>query len=166
MKGLMLRWVLPLLIIACGSNKNTATAGTVGGALDAYIAVKNALVSDDAAAAREKGKTLHTLLTALDVKTLSAAEKKVYGTVSAKLIEFSAKISGTSDIALQRTAFETLSVNMWKLMKASDTEKRILYYQYCPMRKASWISLEAAIRNPYYGASMLTCGQVSETKNK
>ncbi|RYF87461.1 MAG: DUF3347 domain-containing protein, partial [Chitinophagaceae bacterium] len=38
-----------------------------------------------------------------------------------------------------------------------------IYLQYCPMKKASWLSSEKQIRNPYYGSSMLTCGEVTET---
>lgn len=39
-----------------------------------------------------------------------------------------------------------------------------VYYQYCPMKKAYWLSMEKEIKNPYYGSSMLTCGKVIETK--
>ncbi|RYF85874.1 MAG: DUF3347 domain-containing protein, partial [Chitinophagaceae bacterium] len=38
-----------------------------------------------------------------------------------------------------------------------------VYVQYCPMKKATWLSSEKQIRNPYYGSSMLTCGEVTET---
>ncbi|RYF82932.1 MAG: DUF3347 domain-containing protein, partial [Chitinophagaceae bacterium] len=34
---------------------------------------------------------------------------------------------------------------------------------YCPMKKALWLSNEKAIKNPYYGSAMLTCGKVTET---
>ena len=30
---------------------------------------------------------------------------------------------------------------------------------YCPMAKESWLQKESEIRNPYYGKSMLTCGE-------
>jgi hypothetical protein len=31
------------------------------------------------------------------------------------------------------------------------------------MKKASWLSSEAAIKNPYFGSAMLTCGKVTAT---
>jgi hypothetical protein len=31
------------------------------------------------------------------------------------------------------------------------------------MKKMYWLSSEAAIKNPYYGKMMLTCGSVTET---
>ena len=30
---------------------------------------------------------------------------------------------------------------------------------YCPMVKKSWIQKELELRNPYYGSTMLTCGE-------
>jgi hypothetical protein len=38
-----------------------------------------------------------------------------------------------------------------------------IYQQYCPMKKAAWLSNESAVKNPYYGSSMLTCGNVTDT---
>jgi hypothetical protein len=41
------------------------------------------------------------------------------------------------------------------------------YYQFCPMAKdgkgANWLSKENAVKNPYYGTMMLSCGKVIET---
>jgi hypothetical protein len=31
------------------------------------------------------------------------------------------------------------------------------------MIKTHWLSSEKAIKNPYYGSAMLTCGEVTET---
>jgi hypothetical protein len=33
---------------------------------------------------------------------------------------------------------------------------------YCPMVKASWLQKEDKIRNPYYGSTMLECGQFKD----
>jgi len=33
---------------------------------------------------------------------------------------------------------------------------------YCPMIKKSWIQKDDAIRNPYYGTGMLTCGEIKK----
>ena len=42
-----------------------------------------------------------------------------------------------------------------------------VYIEFCPMvdgnKGAYWLSLEKEIRNPYYGESMLKCGEVSGT---
>jgi len=31
------------------------------------------------------------------------------------------------------------------------------------MKKAYWLSSEAAIKNPYFGNAMLACGKITET---
>ncbi|HNK84737.1 MAG TPA: mercury transporter, partial [Flavobacteriales bacterium] len=43
-----------------------------------------------------------------------------------------------------------------------------IYLDHCPMYNggADWLSREKAIKNPYYGSSMLTCGSVKETIGK
>jgi Cu(I)/Ag(I) efflux system membrane fusion protein len=35
---------------------------------------------------------------------------------------------------------------------------------YCPMVKRSWVQKEETIRNPYFGASMLSCGEFKKSK--
>jgi hypothetical protein len=71
-------------------------------------------------------------------------------------------IAGSKDLAKQRIAFQTLSESVISLAKASKPSKPA-YIAYCPMKKAYWISAEQAIKNPYYGSTMLTCGKVTET---
>jgi hypothetical protein len=55
---------------------------------------------------------------------------------------------------------------MYALMKVSKQETPT-YYQFCPMandgKGANWLSKENAVKNPYYGNQMLTCGKVVET---
>ena len=44
-----------------------------------------------------------------------------------------------------------------------------VYYQFCPMandgKGANWLSKENAVKNPYYGSMMLSCGKTVETIN-
>lgn len=47
-------------------------------------------------------------------------------------------------------------------MKVSKGETPT-YYQYCPMQDAYWLSKENAVKNPYYGSMMLSCGKTVET---
>jgi hypothetical protein len=66
----------------------------------------------------------------------------------------------------QREHFISLSKNMYELIKAAKPAETI-YYQFCPMandgKGANWLSKESIIKNPYYGAQMLSCGKVVET---
>jgi hypothetical protein len=49
------------------------------------------------------------------------------------------------------------------LAKAVKLSSDPIYEAYCPMKKASWLSSEKVIKNPYYGSAMLTCGSVRDT---
>ena len=55
------------------------------------------------------------------------------------------------------------SKNMTAVAKANKLSDKPIYEVYCPMKKASWLSADKAIKNPYYGSSMLTCGEVKST---
>jgi Cu(I)/Ag(I) efflux system membrane fusion protein len=76
------------------------------------------------------------------------------------------EISKSSDIQDQRIAFSGLSDALYKAVKNFGLMKKTVYYQFCPMFNktgAYWLSESADIRNPYYGQSMLTCGETKET---
>ena len=72
-------------------------------------------------------------------------------------------ISKTQDLKVQREKFATLSANMFALAKTIKLSNEPFYQQYCPMKKASWLSSNKAIENPYYGSAMLTCGSIKNT---
>ena len=67
----------------------------------------------------------------------------------------------------QREHFEALSTDITDLVALLGTDK-VIYQDFCPMannnKGALWLSEVKEIKNPYYGASMLTCGKVVETK--
>lgn len=59
---------------------------------------------------------------------------------------------------------------MIALTRAFRPIKETLYLQHCPMannaKGASWLSAEQEIRNPYFGAAMLRCGEIIEVIKK
>lgn len=120
--------------------------------LSNYIAVKNALVIGDSKAASEAVTALQQSI-------------KEDGNFAQKdaLLKATETISKAGNIDKQRTAFDDLSTNMWKVVNSTKVATPV-YYQYCPMKKAYWLSQEKEIKNPYYGSAMLTCGKVVETK--
>lgn len=126
--------------------------------LSAYYEVKNALVSSDAAGAAKGAKNFQSALQKFDVKTISSKDQAAFGKMKAD----AEAIASSVDLSKQRTAFQSLSENMIARVKTTGSSGTA-YIAYCPMKKASWISAEAGIRNPYYGSSMLTCGNVTDT---
>ena len=121
-----------------------------------YFNIKNALVVGDAVSASTNAEAFTKTINAIDYKVLS--EGNIH-----TLASDAGKIAESKDISKQRSYFANFSINMIALAKAVKLTDRPVYVAYCPMKKGSWLSSEKAIKNPYYGSAMLTCGQVTET---
>ncbi len=82
----------------------------------------------------------------------------------------STHLDGVADAASveeQREQFGFLSQALINTLTAFGVADDTFYVQHCPMAfdgaGANWLSEEAAIRNPYYGEAMLTCGSTMDT---
>lgn len=142
-----------LLILAISLFGHVALAQNTETLLGKYYSVKNALVSSDEKKATESIQAFQKV-----IKAESAFKLKDNLNLEVD------KLAKAGNLEKQRTAFNDVSTIMWQLVKNSDKIKQPVYYQYCPMKKAYWLSNETAIKNPYYGSAMLTCGKVAETK--
>ncbi len=131
--------------------------------LNSYYGVKNALVSSDAKAAATNAGELFKAINGVDMKTLSETDMNAFMPLQEKLAFDAKHISENNGIAEQREHFSSLSNNIYKLAKAVKLSAEPVYQEYCPMKKMYWLSSEAAIKNPYYGKAMLTCGKVTDT---
>ncbi|MEC4005590.1 DUF3347 domain-containing protein [Flavobacterium sp. SUN052] len=133
---------------------------------DNYFAVKDALVKTDGTTASAKAKNLLSAINAVKMETLKMEEHMVWMKVVANLKEDAQHISDTKDAAHQRDHLATLSKSIYELIKVSKQDTPT-YFQHCPMandgKGADWLSKENAIKNPYYGSQMLSCGKTVET---
>jgi copper chaperone CopZ len=133
---------------------------------DQYFALKDALVKDDGTTASSKALALTTAIKGVDMKSMSSEEHSAWMKVEKDLLMHAEHIGETKDIAHQREHFSMLSENIYTLVKVFRLDKTV-YLQHCPMYNdgegANWLSKENAVKNPYYGSSMLTCGKTTET---
>ena len=129
---------------------------------NAYFTVKDALIKSDAKLTSAKAKDLLTAITAVKMDKLKADEHTAWMKVVKKLTADAKSISTATDIKKQRETFKSLTKSTYDLIKVAKSDQ-VVYKQYCPMADADWLSKEKAVRNPYYGSSMLTCGNVVET---
>ncbi len=131
-----------------------------------YFSLKDALVKSDGNLASAKAKELLNALNAVQMNKLSNEEHTVWLKVMKNLAFDTEHIEETKDAGHQRDHFNTLSDNMYQLLKVSKQESPT-YYQHCPMyndgKGANWLSKENTVKNPYYGSQMLTCGKTVET---
>ena len=131
--------------------------------LDRYYELKNALAGDDAAAASKSAAALLKAIGDIDPKTLAAADRNTFLALKDKLSFDARHISEVQHISHQREHFANLSLNMYQLAKATKLSEQPVYKDYCPMKKAYWLSADGVIKNPYFGKQMPTCGKVAET---
>lgn len=131
-----------------------------------YFALKDALVKSDGKLASTIAKDLLANSNSVKMEKLSSEEHAVWMKVLSSLKSNTEKITVTASIEKQRIAFMDLSANFYDLLKVSKQDYSI-YYQNCPMyndgKGANWLSKENAVKNPYYGSQMLTCGKTVET---
>jgi hypothetical protein len=133
---------------------------------DNYFALKDALVKTDGNTASASGASLLTALEAVEMGKLKTEEHTVWMKVEKALKTDAQHIKENKDTEHQREYFMSLSKNMYELIKATKPAETV-YYQHCPManngKGANWLSKENAVKNPYYGNQMLTCGKTVET---
>lgn len=126
----------------------------VANAYEHYEHIKNDLVGSNPADA-QKGAVM-----------LNEALEKIEGADAA--LSASRKIADSDNLKAQRKTFSDLSNEMETLLRGTITSGKI-YKDFCPMALnggAYWLSAIKDIRNPYYGAQMLSCGKVTEVLEK
>lgn len=135
------------------SNEVSLKSDQLNAAYQQYLLLSDALIKSDLATAKEASMALE-----LGARVLTGGEK---------LASLAAKITAASDIEAQRALFSGLSNEMIAKVKAVGLRSGEVYIEYCPMamndKGASWLSNQRLVRNPYYGDSMLDCGEIKET---
>jgi hypothetical protein len=165
--------LLATILIAAGLlSERPALAGPESARFDAamrplveeYLRAQTALAADSdkgvAAAAREMEK----LAGKLDAATVKGAQAGRYKELPPKIKTAAAQLAAAKGIAPAREAFKALSrpLALWAtLSKPAD-----LNVVFCSMARGSWLQKDKAIRNPYYGAQMLRCGEVVSGPHK
>lgn len=131
--------------------------------LTSYYDIKNALINADVSVAASKAAEFSKALGSIDMKSQPEADVTTLMGLQNKLASDAKNISVSKDIEYQRAHFADFSINLFKLAKIVKLTKEPVYYAYCPMKKSYWLSDNTAIKNPYFGKQMLTCGTVKET---
>lgn len=94
------------------------------------------------------------------VKSAAAAIAKdagAMGTQGDAVVKAARAVESAADIKAARAAFGSLSDAVIAAAKTAGlTDVKVAY---CPMAGKSWLQKGDKIENPYYGSSMLTCGE-------
>ncbi|PCI31377.1 MAG: heavy metal transporter [Flavobacteriaceae bacterium] len=149
---------------------DTATVDSkdlANGIIDSYLQLKNALTNDDEKGAATAGTAMLNAFAAFDMTQVTGDAHKIYMEIAESSKEHAEHIV-KSPMDHQREHFEVLTTDMIDLIAALGTNKT-LYQDFCPMyngnKGAAWISEFKEIKNPYFGARMLSCGKVQKQFN-
>ncbi|OGV85118.1 MAG: hypothetical protein A2340_00540 [Lentisphaerae bacterium RIFOXYB12_FULL_60_10] len=136
--------------------------------LDSVLTMADALADDSLEAARTNASQAKKALAEVDMSLL-AGDAHARWMQSLKALNLSLdQLIPAKDIESFRTAFSSLSSEMARVVKTfGPVRTEPIYEIHCPMafenRGANWLQKDQAVRNPYFGKSMLMCGEVSET---
>lgn len=152
-----------IYFVSIAQAQKSAPANTINKITNAYLAVKNSLAANDATAAARNAKELFNALSSDPGKTLKPEQQKLLNGYLEKLKFDSRHISEVTMLEHQREHFAGLSKNLYEVLKGLKMSTATIYEQYCPMKKAYWLSESETIKNPYYGKKMPECGRVAAT---
>jgi len=129
-----------------------------------YFALKDALIAGDKTKAKEHAEELDGAMHSVDIEALPAGHQPMWTEVMTAIMPHLHPLSETTDLGKQRDLFAKLTAPMAQLAKAAPQAQSI-YLDHCPMFNggSDWLSTDKAIKNPFYGSAMLTCGSVKET---
>ena len=134
--------------------------------INKYLLLKDALVSDNFNEGKSQASELLAALKAVNMEVFTGDAHMLWMKQAKSLKEAAALIADSKDIEAARASFISLSENMIALIQGMNPSASTLYVQHCPMadnnKGADWLSSEKEVKNPYFGASMLTCGEVTK----
>jgi hypothetical protein len=120
-----------------------------------YFSIQKSLASDSI-----KGVSGSAIEITKISRQLAGTQKK-YKTQLIALENAANKLSA-ADLKSARAGFGELSDALITYLKAAGSKTNLPFQFYCPMVKKNWLQPDKAIRNPYYGSIMPTCGEMVE----
>lgn len=152
------------------SNTPTAFKQQLGEILNNYLSLKNSLVNSNPKQSADNGKLLIENLGKVNMSLLKGEAHIYWMSQQSKIKQKTEKLTATKDLKKQRELFIELSNSIINVSKSFGVEKGTFYVQFCPMASdnngAFWLSKDKAVKNPYFGEKMLTCGSTKETITK
>jgi hypothetical protein len=118
-----------------------------------YYAIQRSLASDSIAGVSASAAQM------ADLSRRAAGTETQAKTQLTALANSAARLRAT-DLKSARNEFGDLSDTLIAYLQTSKAKRNPPYQYYCSMVKKNWLQPGKEIRNPYYGNSMLTCGEL------
>lgn len=133
---------------------------------DAYFKWKDALASDNFKEARNYATKFKLALEKVEMGLFKDEAHMAWMDFQGRLDKTLEHVQHSSDIKQIRQTFQSVSTTMIEMTNIFKPLNYTIYVQHCPMannnKGADWLSKEKEIKNPYFGSSMLKCGEVTK----
>lgn len=131
-----------------------------------YLMLKNALVADEFDQSKKIAASLLSNLSKTNMGVFTGEAHNVWMQHSSAIEKALKQVNKAENIGEVRRQFKTLSDQFVMLAITFGPFDKDLFIQHCPMandnKGADWISSEKAIQNPYFGESMIGCGEITK----
>jgi membrane fusion protein, copper/silver efflux system len=114
--------------------------------VDSYLQIHALLVADKTDGVKAQAAAI--------VKTAAAM-----GDTGAAIVKAARAVESATDLKTTRDAFGPLSEAVIAAAQAEGMTDLGVKQAFCPMVKRPWLQKDDKIRNPYYGTTMLECGE-------
>ncbi|MHC4296017.1 MAG: efflux RND transporter periplasmic adaptor subunit [Planctomycetota bacterium] len=135
--------------------------------VEKYMPLQKALADDDMSGSTEAANQVAGALSEVDMGLVTGEAHDLWMSNAYKMKAALAEIQAAQTIEPMRKGFEALSNELIAVVgKFGIPQGKTLYKTHCPMafddKGADWLQFDADILNPYFGASMLKCGEVKQ----
>jgi len=158
------------MIMIDKSKINSEFKAQLGLVVDKYITLKDALTKDDATLAQKHVKNIKAAIEKVDMLLLLGDAHNVWMKALKQINKNIAAIQNNNNIEIQRKAFGLLGKNLSTVIDMLGIKTpgdKALYLEFCSMadnnKGSFWLSYDKEIFNPFFGQSMISCGEVKKT---
>ena len=131
-----------------------------------YLSMKDALTNDNLENAKKAGSNILKTVDGLNMALFTGESHNVWMGLSSDLKNTLQHVQHFKTLEEIRKAFQQVSNIIIGLETSFNPNDEALYVMHCPMannnKGADWLSTSKEVKNPYYGQSMLTCGEVTK----
>lgn len=130
------------------------------------LRLTESLIASNPAKARTQAAAARQALEGINMHLLQEPEHQDWMKQLSRMQAALSSLAAAADLEKQRSAYAQFSDGLYLSIKTFGIEDKPVFRQFCPMAQNNqggyWLSDRKAIRNPYFGEQMLSCGETKE----
>lgn len=137
----------------------------LGKVFEGYAHMQSAFAQDDLEKAKQAFSSMHAVLHMMPREGLDSATGAYWDSTDARIMAVLHPMASADSLASARAHFMDFSVILSDAIENFGVAgARPIYRFHCPMARenkgADWLQMDSLLANPYYGKSMLKCGDL------